>query len=435
MKLLACFIFVISAATVVVVSVAAQRSLSPWPYYVEVTPEKNSPGIYDVIVPLGVLDKSAAELSDLRLFDSANREIPYAIRVRKELDETEEMETNLFNFVQAGSGSEVTVDLGEDPVEHNELEIETSGANFRRQVTIEGSDNRSNWKLLNDKGVLLSFSSENSSIDSKRVSYPTSRYRYLRVRVQRDGVTDKEAPRITEVKAIMATREKGQLSTWNVPVPSYQLLRNQGAHASAWTLDLGGLAPCDRLALAIDDESFSRPFQVESVDDPQNPSLIASGTLTRRRGDNEPKPLVIVFDREERVRKLRLQITDYSNPTLSISSIEASAPARQLVYEVKEPTSQPLRLYFGNQSVPAPHYDFEAELKSRLTAEPAHSTLGYVLGNPEYKPAPLPFTERVPWLIYLVLAASSIALLFILWSLARTAMYTKPQEGRKITNA
>jgi len=436
MKLLAFFVLIISAATVVVVSVAAQTSqtsLSLWPYYVEVTPENNSPGIHDVVMPLGVLDKSAAELSDLRLFDSANREIPYAIRVRKELDETEEMETSLFNFVSAGSGSEVMVDLGEDPDEHNELEIETSGANFRRQVTIEGSDNRSDWKLLNDKGVLLNFSSENSSIDSKRVSYPTSRYRYLRVRVQRDELTDKEAPRITEVKAIMATREKGQLSTWDVPVPSYQLLRNQGAHASAWTLDLGGLAPCDRLALEIDDESFSRPFQVESVDDPQNPSLIASGTLTRRRGD-EPKPLVIVFDREERVRKLRLQITGYSNPTLSISSIAASAPARQLVYEVREPASQPLRLYFGNQSVPAPHYDFEAELQSRLTAEPAHSTIGYVLGNPEYKPEPLPLTERVPWLIYIVLAASSIALLFILWSLARTAMYTKPQESGKGTN-
>jgi len=434
MKLLAWFIFIVSAATVLVVSVAAQTSVSLWPYYVEVTPGNNAPGIYDVIVPLPVLDKASAELSDLRLFDSANREIPYAIRVRKELDETEEMETRLFNVAQAGAASEVSVDLGEDPSEHNELEIETSGANFRRQVAIEGSDNNSDWKLLNSKGVLLSFSSENSAVESNRVSYPTSRYRYLRVRVQRDELTDKEAPRITEVKAIMARREKGQLSTWNVPVPAYQLLRNQGAHASAWSLDLGGLAPCDRLSLEIDDESFSRPFQVESVDDPQNPRLIASGTLTRRRGD-EPKLLMIVFDREERVRKLRLQITDYSNPSLNIMSIEASAPARQLVYEVKEQTSQPLRLYFGNQSIPAPHYDFEAELSSRLTSDPAHSTFGYVLGNPEYKPEPLPLTERVPWLIYVVLAASSIALLFILWSLTRTAMYTKPQEGRKITNA
>ena len=36
-------------------------------------------------------------------------------------------------------------------------------------------------------------------------------------------------------------------------------------------------------------------------------------------------------------------------------------------------------------------------------------------------PEPLPLTERAPWLIYIVLAASSIALGFVLFSLARTA--------------
>ena len=114
----------------------------------------------------------------------------------------------------------------------------------------------------------------------------------------------------------------------------------------------------------IGDESFSRPFQVESIDDDQNVRLLANGDLTRHAGD-EQKPLVIVFNQEENVRKLRLQITDYSNPTLTYQAIEASAPARQLVFELKEPPSQPLRLFFGNANVTAPHYDFEKELPAR----------------------------------------------------------------------
>jgi hypothetical protein len=126
--------------------------------------------------------------------------------------------------------------------------------------------------------------------------------------------------------------------------------------------------------------------------------------------------------------KLRLQITDYSNPTLSISAITTSAPARQLVYELKEVSSQPLRLFFGNPNATPPHYDFEKELLSRDSVQPNTSTIGEALENREYKPAPLPFTERAPWLIYLVLAASSIALAFILWSLARTATRLNPQS-------
>jgi len=78
-------------------------------------------------------------------------------------------------------------------------------------------------------------------------------------------------------------------------------------------------------------------------------------------------------------------------------------------------------LFFGNENVPAPHYDFEKEVAARLSKEPVHSSLGYVLANRDYKPEPKPLTERVPWLIYVVLAVSSIALAFVLFSLARTA--------------
>jgi hypothetical protein len=425
-------LFIILAIMTVAISVAAQTSLSLWPYYIEVTPENSSPGLHEVIVPLNVFDKSGPELADLRLFDSANREVPYAIRVRNDVDDVEEFEGSMFNHSQVGSASEVSVDLGEEPEEHNEVEIDTTGANFRRQVSIEGSDDGRDWRLLNNSGVVFSFTSHNSSVDSKRVSYPNSRYRYLRVRVQRDALTDAKAPQITGVKAMMAVREQGQFSTWTVAVPSYQLLRNQGAHASVWSLDLQARAPCDRLTLEIEDDSFSRPFLVESVDDSQRVTSIASGTLTRHSGD-EKKPLVIVFDEEENVRKLRLQITDYSNQTLTITSIQASAPARQLVYELKDASSQPLRLYFGNASVTAPHYDFENELERKLSSEPGHSTYGDVTANPQYKPEPKPLTERAPWLIYIVLAVSSVALAYILFSLARKTVQAGSQARTKGT--
>lgn len=428
MKRFSSFLFVTIAATTLVISVAAQTSMSLWPYYVEVTPQNSEAAIYDVIVPLAVMDKARADLADLRLFDSANREIPYAILIRKDVNVKREIPTRLFNSSQAGpANSEVSVDLGESPGEHNEIEIATDGSNFRRLVEIQGSNSGSDWRTLTSEGVLFSFTSQNSVAESKRITYPPSRYRYLRVRVQRDQLTDEKAPNISSVKVMMAVHEQGLLSSWEVPVPDYQLLRNQGAHASVWTIDLGGRGACDRLILEVDDSSFSRPFQVEAIDDPQNPTLLATGELTRHVGDAH-KPLEIVFNQEENVRKLRLQITDYSNPTLTISAITASAPARQLVYELKEPPSQSLRLFFGNPNASAPHYDFEKELFSRGRAQPLTSTVGDLLENREYKPEPLPFTERAPWLIYLVLAASSIALAFILWSLARTATRLNPQS-------
>ena len=128
MKRVGLLLFVLVAATVLVFSVSAQTSLSLWPYYVEVTPERTDAGIYDLIVPLPVMDKARPDLADLRLFDSANREIPYGIRIRRDVDEKREIPVRLFNAGFAGPAtSEVSVDLGENPGEHNEIEIETLG--------------------------------------------------------------------------------------------------------------------------------------------------------------------------------------------------------------------------------------------------------------------------------------------------------------------
>lgn len=412
--------FILSIAIVAAlpgVAVIAQSGISSWPFFVEVTPV--AAGINQFAVPLHVLDKAREDLADLRLYDAGNREIPYAVQIRREVAEAREIGGRLFNQASDDSNaSEVSIDLGENPGEHNEVEIETEGTRFRRLVDIWGSDTTTNWKTLAGD-VIFRFASTSSKVQSNRVSYPTSRYRYLRVRVFADKPIESEPPKMTGVMVSMTTRQQQQLTTWDAAVSSYQLLRNHGAPASSWTLDLGAHVPCDRLLLTVEDESFSRPFEVEVVDDPNNIRLVASGELTRRRG--EQKPVTITFD-EVYARKLRLIVTDHSNQPLNVFAVEAGAPLRQLFFELKEPAAQPLRLYFGNANATEPHYDFEDELQSRLTAPVVATAAGALTANPDYRPAPLPFTERVPWLIYIVLTASSVALGLVLFSLARATM-------------
>lgn len=418
--------------------VLAQDTQSLWPFFAEVSLPTGAPGLYDLVAPLEVMDKSQEDLADLRLYNAQGREIPYALRIRREIDEKREILAHVFNQARIGpTTSEMSVDLAEGAGEHNEVEIETSGSNFRRRVEVEGSDSAKEWRTLKTGDVIFSFEAQNKVVESNRVSYPASRYRYLRVRVFADELSDKQAPAITGVKVMMALREKGELTTWTVPVPSYQLLRNQSSPASAWIIDLGARVPCDRLTLEVDDDSFSRPFQIETADDPQNIRFVASGELTRRIGETR-KPLLVTFEKEVYAQKLRLLITDYSNQTLSIVSIKPGAPERQIVFELKETSAQPLRLYFGDPKSTAPHYDFEKDLQSKLSklavGQPVRCEVGQVTENPGYKPAPLPLTERIPWLIYVVLAASSIALAIILIGLARGTLRTAPQQAKESNN-
>ncbi|HSS22638.1 MAG TPA: DUF3999 family protein [Pyrinomonadaceae bacterium] len=426
-------VVVLLVSSLGLVRVVAEAPLAAWRYYADLNLAAAAPGEYDLLVPLQVMDQSQDELADLRLLDAAGKEIPYALRVRREIDSVERFDGTLFNNASLGnSASEVSVDLGENPGEHNEVQIETSGKNFRRHVNVEGADTGSDWKMLHAGAVIFGFESSNQVAESNTVSYPTSRYRYLRVRVFADELSDRAAPTILSVAAAKVVRAPGQLASWTVSAPAPELRRVQGANSSAWTIDLGGRVPVDRLALDVDQESFSRPFQLEVIDDPQNRQLIASGELARRAGEQR-QPLRIQFDQEVHARKLRLLVTDYSNQTLVISSIVAGAPARQLVFDVKEKTSGPLRLFFGNYNAGAPHYDFEQDFYARPAQLAARTSLGSFFPNPDYKPEPLPFTERQPWLIYVVLAGSSIALALILLSLARATLRPLEPAGEPAT--
>ena len=426
MKKLAVIIFIcVILALGLIVSAAAQTSMSSWQFYMEVN--AGAPGFYSLTLPLDVFDKSRSDLADLRLLDASGKEVPYAIWIRRELNEQREVTGRLFNQATKGTASEVSVDLGADGVEHNEVEIETGGTNFRRRVEVEGGDNGTDWKGLKSGDVIFGFGSQSRSVQSNRIDYPTSRYRYLRIRVFADELADKQAPIISNVRAIAAVRQQGERVSWRLATPYDQLLRYHGVPASEWTIDLGARVPCDRLQIEVDTDSFSRPYQLEAVDDPQNIRLIASGELTRRVGE-ERKPLEIAFDNEEQIRKLRLVVDDYSNQTLPIAAFTAQAPARQLIFELKQPPVRPLRLYFGKANATPTRYDFEKDLPARLTTSPARTEAGPAVQNPEYKPEPLPLTERIPWLIYLVLFVSSVALGLVLLSLARSTMRT-PAKG------
>ena len=427
-RLLVISMLLLVASAFVAVTVFGDRGMSAWPFVAEVTPSRGTGSIYEFAVPLQVMDKARDDLADLRLYDASGHEIPYAARVRRELEDAREVGGRMFNQAVVGNTSEVSIDLGETGGEHNEVDIETAGTNFRRSATVEGSDNARDWKVLTASNVIFSFTSVNNTAQSGRVGYSTSRYRYLRVRVSADERVDKEPPVITGVMVRLASHETRAAVMWPVAVPSYQLLRHEGSPASSWTIDLGGKVPCDQLLITTEDQSFSRPFQVEVVDDPQNARVVASGELTKRVGDKN-QVATITFDNEEHARKLRLIVTDYNNPTLSITSIQASAPLRELYFELKEPVSQPLKLYFGNAQADAPHYDFEKELSAKLRTSPVPAAVGSFVANVDYEAPRLPFTERLPWLIYFVLTISSVALALILFSLARATM--RDTSGRR----
>ena len=115
-------------------------------------------------------------------------------------------------------------------------------------------------------------------------------------------------------------------------------------------------------------------------------------------------------------------MVDDRNKPLTISNVTYTAAVRRLIFARAEVES-PLRLYFGNPTAQAPHYDFARNLADKLSPAPDRGVLAEVAeNNPSYQPVSKPWTERSPWAIYVILSSACLVLLGILGLLAKDAL-------------
>ncbi|MBI3667698.1 MAG: DUF3999 family protein [Acidobacteria bacterium] len=400
--------------------------LTGWPYFKEVQAVPGQADVLSFTLDTQALDQSRLDHADLRLYDGGGREIPYALRIRREIEASEAFPAREFNRSMEGDVAQVFYDLGEQPQQHNEAEIDTPGENFRRLVDIEGSSDGAQWSTLVSGAAIFRFASGGRDVEQKAVPYPVSRYRYVRIRVHRDPPVDRAAPQIKVVKIRKSIRQRAEILDFPARIEGREASRSEGRPASAWRLGLGGRIPFEKLFLTSQEASFSRPFRLEVVDDPSSPVLLASGELFRREEPGYPQPTVAFAERF--ARHLKLTVTDDRNPPLAIITVQAGSAAREILFPESSVSAHPVRLYYGNQKAQAPHYDFAARLAPEATASPPRLSLGPQQPNPIYRPEPRPLSERSPWLIYLVLSLASIALAAILINLARRAKNMAGQQ-------
>ncbi len=413
---------------------ADHEDLVHWQWLLELAVPPGASGRMDCILTPAVFDKAREDLGDLRLIDGAGRELPYAIRVRRSHAELEEIPAKAFNQVRNADGSaETSFDLGARPPENRSLTVEPDGANYRRRAQVQGSDDGADWRTLVNDSSLVSLRVGDQAIDARTLTYPASRFRYLRVRVYPDKAGDDKVnpPRVRMSRAV---EKQGEDYTAPVEIGPREPVPTPGGPGSAWFLSVRDARGADleayweRLSFDVANVEFSRSYSVEEADPGWTPRPLSAGGSRWVRAPGDSSPLTATLS-EVSSRRLRLIVTDNRDPPLRLTAARSTTAARQLVFSPPAGWSPPLRLYFGNpDAAPGRYSDYAAALPAVLDPPPTrvrlggYEDMGDVEKNPEYQAPPKPFTERFPWLIYVVLGLAGLTLLGILLYLARSAV-------------
>ena len=418
---------------------AATEGLQAWQYYLEIAqPRPGDSNYYDFVVPPAVFDKANESLSDLRLRDAKDREIPYALFVRRATTRQEELPLKQFNpTTDADRTVSVSLEVqGEG--RHNEIVVATSGTDYRRRVKVESGDDGKTWNDLLEADLIF-FQAGKQVVDVRKFSYPENRRRYLRVTVHPDPGKKDDKPEIQGVTVREAVEEKGEDVTLPAQVGAREPTRIDGVAGSAWPITFNNRrVPVERLIVEVNEAVFDREYrldmrteQAEPLERWMTPFTPVTSGAWRRSFELGRAPLEIRLG-EMFVRELRLSVVDANNPPLTITSVRYQAPARQVIFAKSEEIEWPVRVYFGNPGAQDPAYDFRKTVSPRVEPAPVRLEVGggEPLRNSVYQAPPVPWSERHPWLVYVVLGIASVVLFALMALLAKQALArTAPLPG------
>ncbi len=360
-----------------------------------------------------VYESARPDLADLRVVDEGGGLVPFLLDRGRESGAGGDLHPIIRNraWLEDGSASAV-LDFG-GRFSRRGLTLGLSGRNFRRRVTVEGSDEQVRWKtIVADAWVFAVPASEPARYET--LDLPENDFPFLRVTVHpgldedgRIAILDAHVPE----RGRPPLREERRAPRWTRV--------EDAADSETWLLlDLGArYQPFHAIELEVSDRRFFRELVVEARRERRSRVgaagrlewvAIGRGALYRLEhgGRWSERQGIAVCGRE---RALRVRLLNHDDRPLAVQGVFVRVPLERIVFEAAPGHAYLLR-YGSGQARPA---SFDLSRTVRDVGAFAATASSGSLGSERVKRPPgrpRPWTERHPALLWAGLVAVVAAL-------------------------
>ena len=352
------------------------------------------------------------DLGDLRLY-SGRQEVPYALMVERGSRENDNKEVRVLQQSVVGGKTQFMIDMT-DVAEYDHIDLRLATKNFVAHARVEGQDDLhgKDWALLGES-ILYDLSKENLGGNSV-LRLPLSTYKYLRVTIdgplkpadivgassefrQEQKAVWRDvggAPTVTELPASAARGDSSRI----------------GRKGTKLTFAVPENVPVNRVTFDIDpaQPNFRRSVQVEGDKD----AYIGSGEISRvhmvRQAQKIDTDDYDVSFSAVGHKEIKVIIDNGDDPPLKIKSARLQQLEHRLYFDA--PASGPLTLYYGDEKLDPPVYDYAKLFLLAKDAAPAQ--LGAEQANAAYtgRPDERPWTEKHPAVLWIAIVAAVLIL-------------------------
>jgi hypothetical protein len=308
---------------------------------------------HKIILPDEIFGNISQDLSDIRIIGITSAkdtvEVPYLLRLTSGKIESKEVVFKTLNMSHNDKGYFFTFEIPtSEPI--NQIKLGFKQQNFDWRVKLEGSQNQQEWYTLTDDYRILSVKNELIDFQFTKVTFPNSKYRFLRLHVE-----SKEKPELTAASISQHLILDGNYRTYSIRKTKRRELKE--TRQTEIDIDLQLPVPVSSLKIRVENSfDYYRNLTVKYLADSMKTekgwkysyNTLTCGTLSSI-GDNEFKFNSTI------VQKIKLLIHNQDNQPLIIDTILVKGYIHELVARFTEPASY--FLVYGNESVPKPDYD------------------------------------------------------------------------------
>ncbi|HEY2914173.1 MAG TPA: DUF3999 family protein [Candidatus Angelobacter sp.] len=396
------------AAILLAAVVVAGPSIPYFKYQRPVQAEPN--GQRFLAVDEQIWKNARPDLGDLRLYNS-QQEVPYALMVERGSRENDNKDVSVLQQSVIGGKTQFLIDMtGVSEYDHIDLKLATK--NFVAHARVEGQEelHGKNWALLGES-ILYDLSKENLGGNSV-LRLPLSTYKYLRVTIEGpvkpDDILGASSEFRQEQKSVW--RDVGGIPTVaEMPMSEARHDSSRG-RATVLTFTVPYKVPLDRVVLDIDpaQPNFRRSVQITDHKD----DYVGSGEIDRvhmvRSGQRIDSDNYDVSFSAVGRKTIKVIIDNGDDPPLKIKSARLQQLEHRIYFDA--PASGQLTLYYGDEKLDAPVYDYAKLFLLAKDAAPAQ--LGAEQANAAYtgRPDERPWTEKHPAVLWIAIVAAVLIL-------------------------
>jgi Protein of unknown function (DUF3999) len=333
-------------------------------------------GLVRVSVPAETLDAARPDFADLRITDSAGREVPYLFDRPMPRCESALRSKELRTALEPAT-TRITLTTGTRSVLKGVTFETPPGIEFIKAVGVDGSHDGVTWlQLATDKPIFrMADGAANPS-----VSFSKGVWEFLRLTID-----DSRTPAVPFTGVLLQVAETGAPVE---PLPIKIKARDESSGVTRLSVDLGAMnLTVASLGIETTDSVFVRPVTIsvpELANDDIREQMICTGSVYRMDLNGKVESNVEVpIDIQIRGREVIVLIDNGDSPPLIINGLHGTRRVTNLVFFAREPGRY--QLLSGNSQCPAPRYDL-SELGDQLKSAGAVEVRpGPLIANADYK--------------------------------------------------